>query len=224
MCQRFSMAAELPEVQEHFQIERVMYFYKNRYNISPTQHMPVVLQQNGVRILDEFRWGFIPFWGKDAINADLSNVHQNSSYRKMVDKQRCIIPCNGFYYWKAEGKKSYPVRVVMKNRGMFGVAGLYEIWRDTRGEPLRTCTLVMTEANSLIGEFESRMPAILSPEDMKRWLDEETSDLNAVNSILRPHSAEEMHAYAVTPLIDNDGHDTAECIREMDLKHAWVKP
>ncbi|UQZ35608.1 SOS response-associated peptidase [Paenibacillus sp. PK3_47] len=223
MCQRFSMAAELPEVREHFQIDRVMYYYKNRYNISPTQHTPVVLQQDGVRILDEFRWGFIPYWGKDAINADLRNVHQNSTYRKMVDKQRCVIPCNGFYYWKKEGKKEYPVRVVMKNGSMFGVAGLYEIWRDTRGEPLRTCTLVMTEANPLIGQFESRMPAILSPENMARWLDESTNDLDALDPILRPHVTEEMHAYAVTPLIDNDAHDTDECIREMDLKQALVK-
>ncbi|WP_310832171.1 SOS response-associated peptidase [Paenibacillus pedocola] len=223
MCQRFSMAAELPEVQEHFQIDRVMYYYKNRYNISPTQHTPVVLQQNGVRILDEFRWGFIPYWGKDAINADLRNVHQNSSYRKMVDKQRCVIPCNGFYYWKKEGKKEYPVRVIMKNGSMFGVAGLYEIWRDTRGEPLRTCTLVMTDANPLIGEFESRMPAILSRENMARWLDENTNDLDALDPILRPHVTEEMHAYAVTPLIDNDEHDTDECIREWDLKRPLVK-
>ncbi|MEF2969313.1 SOS response-associated peptidase [Paenibacillus sp. M1] len=224
MCQRFSMAAELPEVQEHFGIERMMCYYKKRYNISPTQYTPVVLQQNGERILDEFRWGFIPYWGKDAINADLRNVQRNPTYRRMVDKQRCVIPCNGFYYWKNEGKKSYPVRVAMKNRGMFGVAGLYEIWRDTRGEPLRTCTLVMTEANPLIGEFESRMPAILSPEDMTRWLDEETKDLDELDPILRPHSAEEMQAYAVTPLIDHTGHDTEECFSEMDLERAWVKP
>jgi len=223
MCQRFSMVAELPEVQEHFQVERVMYYYKNRYNISPTQHTPVVLQQNKERILDEFRWGLIPFWGKDAINADLRNVHQNPSYRKIVDKQRCIIPCNGFYYWRKEGKKSYPVRVVMKDRSMFGVAGLYEIWRDSRGEELRTCTLVMTEANPLIREFESRMPAILSLNNMTRWLDEDTNDLDALNPILRPHTAEDMYAYAVTPMIDNNRHDTAECIQEMDLKRAWVK-
>ncbi|MCA1295249.1 SOS response-associated peptidase [Paenibacillus sp. alder61] len=223
MCQRFSMAAELPEVQEHFEIERVMFYYRNRYNIRPTQPMSVVLQQNGERILDEFRWGFIPYWGKDAVNADLRNVHRNPTYRKLVDKQRCIIPCNGFYYWKQEGKRAYPVRVVMKNRGMFGVAGLYEIWRDTRGEPLRTCTLVMTEANLLIGEFESRMPAILSKEDISRWLDEETYDLEALNPILRPYSSEEMISYAVTPLIDIHGNDSDECIREMDLKRAWVK-
>lgn len=106
---------------------------------------------------------------------------------------------------------------------MFGIAGLYEIWRDTRGEPFRTCTLVMTEANPLIEEFESRMPAILSTDDMAHWLDEETNDLDALDLILKPHAAEEMHAYAVTPLIDNNGHDSAECIQEMDLVRAWVK-
>lgn len=223
MCQRFSIAVDLSDIQAQFQIERVMFYYKNRYNISPTQHTPVVLQQNGERILDEFRWGFIPYWGKDAVNADLRNVYRNPSYRKIVDRQRCIIPCNGFYYWKQEGKKSYAVRVVMKNREMFGMAGLYEIWRDKRGEPLRTYTVVMTEANPLIDEFENRMPAILSPEDMPRWLDENINDPDALDPILRPHSAEEMDAYAVTPLIDRLGIDTDECIREMDLKSAWVK-
>ncbi|MGG1613569.1 SOS response-associated peptidase [Paenibacillus sp. FSL K6-2441] len=223
MCKRFSMAAELPEVQEHFQIGRVMCYYKNRFNISPTQPTPVVLQQDGERVLDEFRWGLVPYWGKDAVNADLRNVHQNPTYRRLISTQRCVIPCNGFYYWKKDGKKEYPVRVVLKNRGIFGVAGLYEIWRDTRGEPLRTCTLVMTEANPLIGEFENRMPAILSPEAMTRWLDEEVSDLDALDPILRPHVAEEMQAYPVTPLIDNDRYDSDECIREMDLELAWVK-
>lgn len=224
MCQRFSLAAELQDIRDHFEIKRVMYYYKDRYNISPTQDMPVVLQQDGERILDEFRWGFVPYWGKDAINADLRNVHQNPTYRKMVDKQRCIIPCNGFYYWKKEGKKTYPVRVVMNNRSMFGVAGLYEIWRDTRGEPLRTCSLVMTDANPLISEFESRMPAILSPQDITRWLDEETNDLEALNPILRPYSADEMQVYPVTPLISNNRNDSADCIREMDLNESWVKP
>ncbi|WP_138493605.1 SOS response-associated peptidase [Paenibacillus pinistramenti] len=223
MCQRFSIAAELPEVQDYFQIDRVMTYYKVRYNINPTQSTPIVLQQNGERILDEFRWGFIPYWGKDAVNADLRNVHGNPSYRKIVDKQRCVIPCSGFYYWRKEGKKSYPVRVVLKNQGMFGLAGLYEIWRDAHGEPLRTYTLVMTEANPLIEEFESRMPAMLSPEDIPQWLDEGTSSLDALHPILRPHSADEMHAYAVTPMIDVYGHDTDECIQEMDLKRAWVK-
>lgn len=53
------------------------------------------------RIKDMF-----PYWGKDAVNADLRNVHQNPTYRKLVDKQRCVIPCNGFCYWRQEGLPS----------------------------------------------------------------------------------------------------------------------
>lgn len=36
MCQRFSLAAELQDIRDHFEIKRVMYYYKDRYNISPT--------------------------------------------------------------------------------------------------------------------------------------------------------------------------------------------
>ncbi|GAB6989999.1 SOS response-associated peptidase [Paenibacillus pini] len=223
MCQRYSVAADLPVVQEHFQVNRVMYYYRNRYNISPTQHAPVILQQNGERILDEFRWGFIPYWGKDAVNADIRTVHENPSYRKMIDRQRCVIPCNGFYYWKIEGKKAYPIRVVMNDQSMFGVAGLYEVWRDTRGEPLRTCTLVMTDANPLIGDYDNRMPAILSRDDMDQWLDEKTTDIRELYPILRTYEADEMRAYPVSPLINNNSHDSLDCIQEMDLQMAWVK-
>ncbi|BFH62267.1 SOS response-associated peptidase [Paenibacillus azoreducens] len=224
MCQRFSMAADLPVVLDHFQVDRVMYYYRNRYNISPTQSTPVILQQNGERVLDEFRWGFIPYWGKDAVNADLKTVNDNPSYRKMIERQRCVIPCNGFYYWKKEGKKMYPVRVVLKNRGIFGVAGLFEVWRDSRGEPLRTFTMVMTDANRLIGDYEeSRMPAILPEEAMKDWLNEKHTAFYSLSSLLQTYSDDNMEAYPVTPLIGNDHHDNSECIREMDLRTAWVK-
>lgn len=55
--QPFSLAADLDDVRDHFKIQRVMYYYKNRYNISPTQHTPIILHQDGERVLDEFRWG-----------------------------------------------------------------------------------------------------------------------------------------------------------------------
>lgn len=61
MCKRYSLAADLDEVRDHFAIQRVMYYYKNRYNISPTQHAPIILYEDGERIMDEYRWGFIPF-------------------------------------------------------------------------------------------------------------------------------------------------------------------
>ena len=223
MCRRFSLSADLDEVRDFFGVNRVMYYYKTRYNISPTQHMPIVLHHDGEKVLDEFRWGMVPYWGKDCVNADLNTFSINPAYRKLVETQRCIIPCNGFYYWRNMGKKSHAVRVILPEQQMFAIAGLYEIWQDTRKEPMRTCTMVMAPSNGTIREFSSRMPAILNMEQAGRWLDPEIKDLNELQEMIQTFDEKEMQAYPVTPLVGNDGHDHEECIREMDLKLAWVK-
>ncbi|WP_054958308.1 SOS response-associated peptidase [Paenibacillus dakarensis] len=222
MCRRFSMSAGIDEISRHFGISRVMYYYKNRYNISPTQNTPVILHDQGEKVLDELRWGMVPYWGRDAVNANLYSVDQNPTYRKIMDTQRCIIPSNGFYYWRTVGKKSYAVRVVSPNHKLFGVAGLYETWRDASGEKIVTCTMLMTEANIFIREFEERMPAILSEEDIETWLNPETKGLNNLQPLLKTHT-EAMRIYPVTPMVANDDHDHEQCIEEMDLKLAWVK-
>ncbi|KAA2302194.1 SOS response-associated peptidase, partial [Clostridioides difficile] len=147
-----------------------------------------ILHQDGERVLDEFRWGFIPFWGRDAVNANLMTVHENPSYYKLVETKRCVIPCNGLYYWRQEGKKSYAVRVVMPDRGLFGIAGLYEVWKDTRKEPLRTCTMLMTGANMVTREFGSKMPAILSEEEINTWLDPANTRVTQLLPLLKSYN------------------------------------
>lgn len=62
MCRRYSISAGLEEVNSYFGISRVMYYYKSRYNISPMQSVPVVVQEGGERALDEYRWGLVPYW------------------------------------------------------------------------------------------------------------------------------------------------------------------
>ena len=83
-------------------------------------------------MLDEYRWGLVPYWGKDAVNADITTVDQNPTYRKAIDTRRCVIPCNGLYYWRTVGKRSYALRTVIGDHEIFGMAGLYETWRDAR--------------------------------------------------------------------------------------------
>ncbi|MGG3280386.1 SOS response-associated peptidase [Paenibacillus solani] len=222
MCRRFSLSAPLEEVNERFQINRVMYYYKSRYNISPTQTMPVIIQQQGERVLDEYRWGLVPYWGKNSVNADITTVDQNPTYRKAIDRRRCVIPCNGLYYWRTVGKRSYAVRTMIGDNEIFGMAGLYETWRDARGNEMRTCTVLMTEANEAIREFETRMPAILSEDQVNKWLDPELQGIGSLYSLLNPYQGQ-MKIYPVTPLVADDSHDHQQCIEEMDLKLAWVK-
>ncbi|WII38076.1 SOS response-associated peptidase [Paenibacillus thiaminolyticus] len=225
MCRRFSLTADLPDIIEQFEVDKVMIHYRHRYNISPTQTVPVVLQRNGVRILDEYRWGMVPFWGKDSLNADIYSVQGNPAYWKVVERQRCIIPCSGFYYWRREGKKSFPVRTVLGGKDVFGVAGLYEQWKDAKGQAHSTCTIVMTRANDLVAEFDGRMPAILEREAIGAWLDPAVTEVEALARLLVPYDPAGMTAYPVTVLVNNDEYDTSDCIKEAtDLKYAYVKP
>ncbi|WP_068775685.1 SOS response-associated peptidase [Paenibacillus sp. FJAT-26967] len=223
MCRQYSLSADLQEIQTYFGIDHVPSMYKARYNISPRQHVPVVLHANGRRILDEYRWGLVPFWAKDAVNADGMSAHLNPAYRKIFRRQRCVIPCSGLYYWQSEGKKKLPMRVVLRSRKVFGVAGLYDIWTDPRGNELRTCTFLMTESNRLITSFHNQMPVILNQDSFEDWLLNKEIGTDELIPLLKPYEASQMEAYPVTPLISNLQMDHSGCIEEMNVKLAWIK-
>ncbi|SEG42870.1 SOS response-associated peptidase [Paenibacillus sp. UNC499MF] len=223
MCKQYSLTADIKEIQDRFSVDKVAVPYKARYNISPRQHVPVIVSVNGELVLDEYRWGFVPFWARDAVNADGMSVHQDPAYRKIFMRQRCIVPCSGFYYWKTEGKKSFPVRVVPRNREVFGIAGLYDVWSDPRGKELRTCTLLMTESNALITSFHNQMPVILNQHSTGDWMSQGAIDTDRLIPLLKPFPAEAMEAYPVTPAISNLELDESHCIEEMNLKVAWIK-
>ena len=111
----------------------------------------------------------------------------------------------------------------MPDRGLFGIAGLYEIWKDTRKQPLRTCTMLMTGANMVTREFGSKMPAILSEEEINTWLDPANTRVTQLLPLLKSYNTTDMNLYPVTPMVANDEHDCYECVEEMDLKLAYVR-
>lgn len=64
MCGRYSFAK--PDgIYERFGLGQVESELRPRYNIAPTQPVPVVIHQNGMNCLHMLRWGMIPHWAKD---------------------------------------------------------------------------------------------------------------------------------------------------------------
>ena len=56
----------------------------------------------------------------------------------------------------------------MKDGAPFGVAGLWENWKDpASGEWIRAFTVITTNAN-MVADIHDRMPAILAPGDYTR--------------------------------------------------------
>ena len=191
-----------------------------RYNIAPTQEVPVIRQSTaGERELAFVRWGLVPRWAKDPsigtrmINARAETLAEKPSFRIALQKHRCLIPADGFYEWKqtASGTKQ-PIHIGMKDGSTFAFAGLAERWLSPEGEMLDTCTIVTTRANAMLSVMQDRMPAIVDPSHYDRWLDVANPD---VAEILVPYPADSMRWYPVSTRVNAVRNDDPRLIEAM---------
>ena len=217
MCGRYSLKADLEDVQRRFEFIANELTYLPRYNIAPTQPVLTVTNDDA-RKASYMRWGLIPSWAKDStvgnrlINARAETVAERNSFRRAFVRRRCLVLADGFYEWQRVGNAKRPMRIVMKSGEPFAFAGLWDSWRDPNGEILRYCTIITTEANELLGPIHNRMPVILPREMESFWLDHDVDDPGALSSVLAPYPGEEMEAYEVSSLVNRPGSDGPEVV------------
>ena len=224
MCGRFTQTNKPKEIEKEFSVKvSDKTFFKPRYNIAPTQIIPAVLESGGERIINQLRWGLLPSWAKDdsigrkLINARAETLSEKPSFRNAFRSRRCIIPASGFYEWQkvVKGAKQ-PFYFYLKEKEIFGFAGLWEEWLDKEsGELLETCTIITTEANRVLEPVHERMPVILKPKDYEQWLDEKQNDTDKLQKLLAPYPAKEMTAHAVSRAVNVPSNDSPELINSL---------
>ncbi|MGG3278971.1 SOS response-associated peptidase [Paenibacillus solani] len=224
MCGRFTLTSEVSDVIETFDVSKVDYEYQPRYNIAPSQTIAVIKEHSGRRILEGYRWGLVPFWAKDIkigykmINARAETIQSKPAFRHLISRNRIIIPSDGFYEWKREGKdKKQPYRFQIKSKGVYGFAGLYDEWTDPDGEKLRSCTIITTQPNDLVANVHDRMPVILDNKAIDIWLDPEVEDKEKLQKLLTPFPAASMLSYPVSAAVGNVKNTGSELIDEIPL-------
>jgi len=187
-----------------------------RYNIAPTQQVPVVRQRSdGTRECVEMRWGLVPRWAKDPsvgvkmINARAETIDDRPAFRFAFRHHRCLIPADGFYEWKPTASGKQPVRVGLRDGALIGFAGLFERWLAPDGAVLDTCTILTTEANDLLRPIHDRMPVIVGPASYARWLDAAQLD---VADLLAPYPSAQMTWHPVSTRVNAVRNDDAALI------------
>src|SRR5512135_2638947 len=210
MCGRFVLKAPFNDLVRLYGLTNNVNL-EPRYNIPPTEDVAVVRSREGSRTLDMLRWGLVPWWAKDLkvsfsnINAKSETVAEKPAFRDAFKERRCIIPADGFYEWKKlDGKTKQPYAIVMKDRSLFGFAGLWERWKDkASGEVVRSCTIITTTPNEVCAPIHDRMPVIVAPEDYGKWLGEDEADPVRLLQMLKPFPAEAMVAFPVDARVGN---------------------
>jgi putative SOS response-associated peptidase YedK len=189
-----------------------------RYNIAPTQPVAAIrLDESGERELTYFQWGLIPSWAKDLtigsrmIDARAETAAEKPSFRAAFKRRRCLLPASGFYEWQKTGDGKQPIFVRPAGDDLFGLAGLWEIWRDAEGSELQTCTILTTAPNDLMEPIHNRMPAIIEPDDYSMWLDPGDRPEDGLH-LLRPYPPELMAAYAVSTAVNNPRNEGRQLV------------
>jgi putative SOS response-associated peptidase YedK len=220
MCGRYTITVSEDELIARYAAEEPTNRYHTpRFNVAPTQRVPVILNEEGIIKIDAFKWGLIPFWAKDTkvgfkmINARADTVAEKPSFRTAFKQRRCLIPADGFYEWKKIGSDKQPYRILLKDQQIFSMAGLWESWTSPEGEEVKSCTIITTDPNELMLDIHDRMPMILSVEDEHKWLDKGKS-VEELKAMLQPFPMERMRAYPVCKDVGSVKNQGAELVEE----------
>ena len=88
---------------------------------------------------------------------------------------------------------------------------------DLYGAP--SFAIITTSPNAVIEPIHDRMPVILPPEAVGRWLDlraDDEAQLGGLLPLLAPFLSAEMEAYEVSTTVNSPANDGPECIAPVE--------
>jgi putative SOS response-associated peptidase YedK len=194
------------------------------WNVAPTQSLYVVATSSrGTRWLRALRWGLVPSWaqspavGAKLINARAETLSRRPAFRSLVERRRALVPASGFYEWRRPGPENgnykQPFYFHRRDIGPLVFAGLWDLWQDAEGRPLRSCTIITTSANQMMAPIHHRMPLVLGPENWDEWLRPGPLRSERLVALALPAPDSLLNAYPVGNSVNkalNDGPDLIE--------------
>ena len=217
MCGRYSLTKPIKTLKEHFQAIAVKMDHDKRYNIAPSQSVPIVVAGEQGAEIHAMRWGLIPSWAKDPafgnklINARAETVHEKPSFKPSMKNRRCLVPADGFYEWQVSGKEKSPQYIRMHTGGLFAFAGLWSEW-DSDKEILQTFTIITTNANRELESIHHRMPVILMPQDYENWL---APSSKGFHNLMKPLGDGLLDHYEISKTVNSPKNDSEDCIKPL---------
>lgn len=224
MCGRYAITLPPEAVRGYFAYRETPNF-PPRYNIAPTQPIPVVTadpRSGGLeRHFRLMRWGFLPGFAKDPkafpliVNARIEGVAEKASFRAAMKRRRCLVIADGFYEWRKDpsakrGAPRRPYLIRRANGEPMGFAGLCETYMDNTGGEIDTACILVRPANRLIGAIHDRMPAILDRSLFSAWLDCDTVGPEEALALLSPTPEEALEMIEIGPRVNSFANDDAD--------------
>jgi putative SOS response-associated peptidase YedK len=209
MCGRFAFYSPHEAVARLFAVPGAPAI-EPRYNIAPTQYVAVVRETGAPREVAMLYWGLVPGWAKEKsigarmINARAETLAEKPSFRSAYRRRRCLVLADGYYEWQRSGAVKQPYFISFRDDRPFGMAGLWERWRDPgSGDALESCCIVTTTPAASLAHVHDRMPVILPGAAYDEWLDPDNGSTGELQRLLLPCEDPGLEAHAVSRRVND---------------------
>lgn len=191
---------------------------KPHYNISPTMSAPVIVNQEGVRVVKPMKWGLVAQGAKDTnsvfryktFNVPSEKIFSRHSWERAVREARCLVPADGYYELDGEEKKR-AWYVQPNDKEMLAFAGVYSSWEDPEGVTHGTYSIITIE----VDDYNRSVPVIITREDQARWLDPAVTDISSLYDMLRLYPRELLTVYGVSSAVYSPKLDQSDLIKRL---------
>jgi putative SOS response-associated peptidase YedK len=216
MCGRFVITSAPEALRQLFGYLEQPNF-PPRFNISPTQPIPVVVSDDG-RHFRLMRWGLWPAWVKNPrkftllINARAETVKEKPAFKNAIRRRRCLIPADGYYEWQSVKGSKRPYFIHRRDGRPIGFAGLAETWIGPNGEEVDTVAIVTAPASADLAVLHHRVPVTINAADFEFWLDCRSDEADIVTPLMRGPEVGEFVWHEVSVQVNHVANDDAQLI------------
>ena len=217
MIDRYAIFSDFKDINGRYGLTGDEFTVPN-YNASPSQQLPVISNHDKKQI-SFFYWGIGKEWSNNKpisaklLSTSVDQIKSKNPLKNLLNKRRCLIPANGFYYWKQYGKKRKTPHYFYKSEmEMFSLAGIWEEFDDIEGGTTLTFKIIERENYSGVSDFGDFMPAIISQVNEKKWLDEYTSEEELLVMLEEAEAVAGLSNHPVSPHISNRSINRKELI------------
>jgi|GEM_PF-556696 len=220
MIQRIALHTHMEDIKHYFGVTEIVKPHQSKFNISPTQSVTIITNdRQQTKIIDQARWGLFPYWAPSSVNTNIKAILHKDYLHQLARRNRCIIPCTGFY-----GQKQYDIEknvramhIVYPGQTMFGIAAIYDTIINSKREEIKVFTLLTEEMTGPLSAWQPSTPIILHEAGIDAWLDRSNREIEPLLSHLITLDSYNLKAYPVTNQIYDDYFDTPECVKEVNI-------
>ncbi|MBU6955942.1 SOS response-associated peptidase [Hahella sp. HN01] len=204
------------------------HFYQDDlFNIAPTDHAMVAVQEELTKFFREMRWWLTPSWAPEVtskysmFNAKAETIETSRAFKGPFQHRRAIIPASGFIEWKTENGVKQPYYIKPES-GLCFFGGVWDVW-EKDGNHLESFAIITTEASPSFQHLHSRMPVLLNPEQFDQWLSSNTP-LTDIRPMLTPRELSNWEYLPLNTAVNNSRNKSKQAAEPIGKANKFDTP